>query len=39
MSPRSESAFRINRRIIEITHADKVLFPNDGITKRQLVEY
>jgi bifunctional non-homologous end joining protein LigD len=40
MSPRSESAaIRIGRRIIEITNAEKVLFPDDGITKRQLVEY
>jgi bifunctional non-homologous end joining protein LigD len=40
MSPRSESAaVRIDRRIVEITHAEKVLFPNDGITKRQLVDY
>jgi bifunctional non-homologous end joining protein LigD len=40
MSPRSESeAVRVGREIVEITHADKVLFPNDGITKRQLVEY
>jgi bifunctional non-homologous end joining protein LigD len=30
---------RIDRRIVEITHAEKVLFPDDGITKRQLVEY
>jgi bifunctional non-homologous end joining protein LigD len=39
MSPPSESAIRIDRRIVEITHAEKVLFPNDGISKRQLVEY
>src|SRR6202048_4741748 len=39
MSSRSESSVRIDRRIIEITHAEKVLFPNDGITKRELVAY
>ena len=39
MSPQSEDAVRINRRIVEITHAEKVLFPNDGITKRDLVAY
>jgi bifunctional non-homologous end joining protein LigD len=39
MSPRSESSVRIGRRVVEITHAEKVLFPNDGITKRDLVEY
>jgi bifunctional non-homologous end joining protein LigD len=37
MSPRSESAVRFGR--VEITHAEKVLFLNDGITKRELVEY
>ena len=39
MSPRPESGVRIGRRIVEITHAEKVLFLNDGITKRELVEY
>ncbi len=39
MSPRSESSVRIGRRVIEITHAEKVLFANGGITKRDLVEY
>ncbi len=40
MSPRPETeTLRIGRRIIEITHADKVLFPKDGITKRELVTY
>jgi bifunctional non-homologous end joining protein LigD len=40
MSPRSESeAVRIGGRIVDITHSDKVLFPNDGITKQELVEY
>jgi bifunctional non-homologous end joining protein LigD len=39
MSPRPESAVHIDRRIVEITHAEKVLFPNDGITKRELVAY
>ena len=39
MSPRSENAVRTGRRTVEITHAEKVLFPNDGITKREFVEY
>jgi bifunctional non-homologous end joining protein LigD len=40
MSRRPESeAVRVGRQIIEITRPEKVLFPNDGITKRELVEY
>jgi bifunctional non-homologous end joining protein LigD len=39
MSPRSENAVRAGRRTVEITHAEKVLFPKDGITKREFVEY
>src|SRR5438552_1863855 len=40
MSPQPQSdAVCIGRRIVEITHPEKVLFPNDGITKRELVEY
>jgi bifunctional non-homologous end joining protein LigD len=39
MSPRSENAVRTGRRTVEITHPEKVLFPNDGITKREFVEY
>jgi len=30
---------RIGRRIVEITNPEKLLFPNDGITKWQLVDY
>jgi bifunctional non-homologous end joining protein LigD len=30
---------RIGRRIIEVTNPEKVLFPNDGITKFELVDY
>jgi bifunctional non-homologous end joining protein LigD len=29
----------VDRRTIEISNPDKVLFPDDGITKRELVEY
>lgn len=40
MSPRPESeAIRVGSRIVKITHPEKALFPNDGITKRELVEY
>jgi bifunctional non-homologous end joining protein LigD len=40
MNPRLESErLRIGHQIIEITRPEKVLFPNDGITKRELVEY
>jgi bifunctional non-homologous end joining protein LigD len=30
---------RVGRQIVEITRSEKVLFPDDGITKRELVEY
>jgi bifunctional non-homologous end joining protein LigD len=30
---------KVGRRAIEISHADKVLFPEDGITKRDLIGY
>ena len=30
---------RVGRRAIEVTHPDKVLFPDDGITKAELVEH
>ena len=30
---------QIGRETIEITRPDKVLFPNDGITKRDLIDY
>src|SRR3982074_2723398 len=40
MSPRPQSeASRINGTIVAITHPEKVLFPNDGIIKRELVAY
>lgn len=39
MSPKSDNAVRTGRRAVEITHAEKVLFPNDGITKQEFVEY
>jgi bifunctional non-homologous end joining protein LigD len=38
-SDATESTVHIDRRIVEITHAEKVLFSNDGITKREFVEY
>jgi bifunctional non-homologous end joining protein LigD len=33
------SAVRAGRRSVELTNAEKVLFPGDGITKADLVEY
>ncbi|HYR87757.1 MAG TPA: non-homologous end-joining DNA ligase [Terriglobia bacterium] len=40
MTTQSEhETVRIGRRIVEITSPEKVLFPNDGITKWQLVDY
>jgi bifunctional non-homologous end joining protein LigD len=40
MSPRPQGeVVRIAGRTIAITHPEKVLFPNDGITKRELVAY
>jgi bifunctional non-homologous end joining protein LigD len=40
MSPRPQSeALRIGSRTVAITHPEKVLFPNDGINKRELVAY
>lgn len=32
-------ALRVGRRTVELTSPDKVLFPDDGITKRDLAEY
>lgn len=29
----------MSRRTVEVTHPDKVLFPDDGITKAELVDY
>jgi bifunctional non-homologous end joining protein LigD len=33
------TARRIGRRSVNITHPDKVMFPRDGITKSELVDY
>ncbi len=33
------ASIRIGRRTIRITHPDKVLFPGDGVTKGEMVEY
>lgn len=33
------SSVRAGGRTVEVTHPDKVLFPDDGITKAELVEY
>jgi bifunctional non-homologous end joining protein LigD len=32
-------SYRLGRRTVRITHADRVLFPEDGITKADLAEY
>jgi bifunctional non-homologous end joining protein LigD len=40
MTFRSESeAHRVGGRSVAVTQPEKVLFPNDGITKRELVAY
>lgn len=36
-SPKEE--LRVGRRTISVTNRDKVLFPDDGITKGQLIDY
>ena len=33
------TARRVGRRTVEITHPDRVLFPDDGISKSDLVDY
>jgi bifunctional non-homologous end joining protein LigD len=33
------TAVQVGTRSIEVSHADKILFPNDGITKSDVVEY
>jgi DNA primase len=38
MTERGE-IFEIDRREVKITRPEKVLFPDDGITKRDLIEY
>lgn len=35
----ARESLRIGRRTVDITRPDKVLFPDDGITKRDLVQY
>jgi bifunctional non-homologous end joining protein LigD len=35
----SMTAYRLDRRTVEITHPDRVLFPDDGITKGDLAAY
>lgn len=40
MNPRRErEVVRIGGRIVDLTRTGKVLFPNDGITKRELFDY
>lgn len=35
----AEETLHLDGRVIEVSHPDKVLFPEDGITKRELVDY
>ncbi|MEU7168048.1 non-homologous end-joining DNA ligase [Streptomyces morookaense] len=37
MSPKTEDGLRIGGRTVPLSHPDKVLFPEDGITKAELV--
>ena len=30
---------RFGRRTVELTHADRILFPADGLTKRAVLEH
>jgi bifunctional non-homologous end joining protein LigD len=39
MNPHLDEPVPAGRKMVEITRPEKVLFPNDGITKRELVEY
>lgn len=39
MSRSKSDAVRVGRQTVEISRPDKIFFPNDGITKRELVEY
>jgi bifunctional non-homologous end joining protein LigD len=35
----AETSLKVGSHIIKVTHPDKVLFPDDGITKEEFVEY
>ena len=39
MSARGTEVRRVGRRRVEVSHPDKVLFPDDGMTKGELVDY
>jgi bifunctional non-homologous end joining protein LigD len=39
MEKRREPLMKVGAHDIEITHPDKILFPEDGITKSDLIEY
>jgi len=39
MTPGGSCTVTVGRRPVEVTNPDRVLFPDDGITKRDLVEY
>ena len=39
MTPASTQEVRAGRRRVRVTHPDKVLFPDDGITKADLIAY
>jgi bifunctional non-homologous end joining protein LigD len=34
-----EATVRIGRHYVQVTRPEKVLFPTDGITKRDLIDY
>jgi bifunctional non-homologous end joining protein LigD len=34
-----ELSLRVGRRVLRITHPGKILFPDDGVTKKELVTY
>jgi bifunctional non-homologous end joining protein LigD len=37
--PEQNETIRVEERIVQITRPEKLLFPADGVTKRELVEY